>query len=205
MGGGTVWPLAAIESVAGVARAHGLSLHLDGARLLNAAVASGVPAGDFAAPFDSAWIDLSKGLGCPAGAVLAGSDAFVTEVWRWKQRLGGAMRQAGILAAAGNHALEHHVARLAEDHDNARRLAAGLAVCPGVAIDLETVHTNLVFFDVTGTGVGAAELCDRLATRGVRMGAFGAATLRACTHLDVSSQDVDRAVEIFAEVLAAAS
>ncbi len=200
MGGGTVWPLAAIESVAGVARAHGLSLHLDGARLLNAVVASGVTARAFAAPFDSAWIDLSKGLGCPAGGVLAGSEAFVAEAWRWKQRLGGAMRQAGILAAAGSYALEHHVERLAEDHANARHLAAGLAACPGVSIDLESVHTNLVFFDVAGTGVEAGELCGRLAARGVHMGAFGRSTMRACTHLDVSAGDVERALAIFSEV-----
>src|SRR5215813_7300484 len=148
MGGGSVWPLERIESVAAVARRHGLATHLDGARLMNAVVASGVSARDYAAPFDSAWIDFTKGLGAPVGAALAGSRAFIDEAWRFKQQMGGAMRQAGIIAAAGVYALRHHVKRLAEDHANARRLAEGLARLPGVKLDPATIETNIVFFEL---------------------------------------------------------
>src|SRR5882672_3268754 len=129
LGGGSIWPLARINEVTAAARRHGLSTHLDGARLMNAVVASGVAARDFAAPFDSAWIDFTKGLGAPVGAALAGSREFITEAWRLKQQMGGAMRQAGIIAAGGVYALRHHVKRLAEDHANAKRLAEGLAAC----------------------------------------------------------------------------
>ena len=166
-GGGTVWPLAGIRAVAAVARAHGLALHMDGARLMNAVVAAGVPAREFAEPFDTAWLDLSKGLGCPVGAVLAGSAAFIDEAWRWKQRIGGAMRQAGIVAAAGIHALEHPVERLAEDHANARAFAERIAEIRGVAVDPERVQTNIVFFDVAGTGIAAPEITRRLEEQGV--------------------------------------
>ena len=151
-GGGTVWPLAAIESVADVACQHGIPLHMDGARLMNAVVASGVAARDYAKSFDSVWIDLSKGLGCPVGGVLAGSAEFVKRAWQWKQRMGGAMRQAGIVAAAGVYALENNVERLAEDHANARLLADRLAAVPGIVVEPEAVETNIVFFDVKGTG-----------------------------------------------------
>ena len=122
-GGGAVWPLDAIEEVARMAHRHGLAVHMDGARILNAVVASGIAAQRMAAPCDSVWLDLSKGLGCPVGGVLAGSRAFIDEAWRWKHRLGGALRQSGMLAAAGLYALDHNVERLAEDHANARRLA----------------------------------------------------------------------------------
>jgi threonine aldolase len=148
MGGGRVWPLAQVEAVLEVARGHGLRTHLDGARLLNAAVASGVDAAAWARGFDSAWVDFTKGLGAPVGACLAGSSELIAEAWRWKQMLGGAMRQAGIVAAAGLHALDHHVDRLADDHTRARRLAEGLAALPGVEIDAATVETNIVIFGV---------------------------------------------------------
>ena len=128
----------------------GLATHMDGARLMNAVVARGVAARDYAAPFDSAWIDFTKGLGAPVGAAIAGSRDFIAEAWRLKQQMGGAMRQAGIIAAGGVYALRHHVKRLAEDHANAQRLAEGLAELPGVKIDPATVETNLVFFDLTG-------------------------------------------------------
>ena len=194
-GGGSIWPLATIEAVAEVARGRGLAVHMDGARLFNAVVASGVAAGDYAVPFDSLWIDLSKGLGCPVGAVLTGSRGFIDQAWRWKQRMGGAMRQAGIIAAAGVYALEHHVERLAEDHANARLFADLIAAAPGVELEPETVETNIVFFDVAGTGLTAAEIADRLAGRGVRSGAMGRSQLRACTHLDVNRQQVEEAAE----------
>src|SRR5262249_23685828 len=132
------------------ARRRGLATHLDGARLMNAVVASGVSAREYAATFDSAWIDFTKGLGAPVGAAIAGSRAFIAEAWRLKQQMGGAMRQAGIIAAGGVFALNHHVKRLAEDHANARRLAEGLARLPGVVLDPSSVETNIVIFELTG-------------------------------------------------------
>jgi threonine aldolase len=202
LAGGTVWPLTAVEAVGDAARAAGLVVHMDGARLLNAVAASGVPAAAFAAPCDSTWIDLSKGLGCPVGAVLAGSAGFVAEAWRWKQRLGGAMRQAGIVAAAGVYALEHHVARLADDNANARRFAEIVAEAPGVALDLDGVQSNIVFFDVGPAGRGAAEVAAALEAEGVRIGALGPTRLRAVTHLDVSAEEVERAARLVVEALA---
>src|SRR6266496_2733937 len=150
LGGGSIWPLATIQAVTDVARRHGLATHLDGARLLNAVVESGISAREYAAPFDSAWIDFTKGLGAPVGAALAGSRAFIDEAWRLKQQMGGAMRQAGIIAAAGIYALRHNVERLAEDHANARRLAGALARLPGVTLDPASVETHLVLFDLAG-------------------------------------------------------
>src|SRR5947208_8126522 len=199
LGGGSVWPLARINEVTAVARRHGLSTHLDGARLMNAVVASGVSARDYAAPFDSAWIDFTKGLGAPVGAAMAGSRAFIDEAWRCKQQMGGAMRQAGIIAAGGVYALRHHVKRLADDHANARRLAEGLAALPGVSLDPTTIETNIVFFELTGP-LGAATVVERLQARGVRMGAMGPRTIRAVTHLDVSAQGIERSLEAAQEV-----
>jgi threonine aldolase len=175
---------------------------MDGARLMNAVVASGVPARVQAAGFDSVWIDFSKGLGCPVGAMLAGSADFIAQAWRLKQRWGGAMRQSGILAAAALHALDHHVERLADDHANARLLAAALAEIHGIAIDPGTVETNIVFFDVAGTGLPAARVVGELAARGVQMGAFGDSVIRAVTHLDVGRDDILRAVDTLRDVLA---
>ena len=202
LGGGTVWPMNALRAVVEVAREHGLATHMDGARLLNAAVASGVPARDLARGFDTAWIDLSKGLGCPVGAVLATSRDRLGDVWRWKQRLGGAMRQAGILAAAGIHALDHHVDRLAEDHALARRFAEGVAGIPGLGIALDSVESNIVYFDVAeGVGRSAKEISASLGERGVSIGALGPQLLRAVTHLDVGAAEVDAALEALREVL----
>ena len=192
LGGGSIWPLARITAVTNVARARGLRTHLDGARLLNAVVASGVSARDFSAPFDSAWIDFTKGLGAPVGAAIAGSREFITEAWRLKQQMGGAMRQAGIIAAGGLYALRHHVKRLAEDHANARRLAEGLAELPGIVVDPASVETNIVIFDVPGD---AETAINALLARGVRMGAMGPRTIRAVTHLDVSPAQVERALD----------
>jgi threonine aldolase len=200
LGGGSIWPLERVRAVTDVARRHGLATHLDGARLLNAVVASGVEARAWAAPFDSAWIDFTKGLGAPVGAALAGSRAFVAEAWRLKQQMGGAMRQAGIVAAGGVYALRHHVKRLADDHANARRLAEGLARLPGVARDTRTVETNIVFFELTGA-LDASGFVERLLARGVRMGALGPRTVRAVTHLDVDATGIERAVDAAAAVL----
>lgn len=202
LGGGAVWPMNALRAVVEVAREHDLATHMDGARLLNAAVASGVPARDLARGFDTAWIDLSKGLGCPVGAVLATSRDRIGDVWRWKQRLGGAMRQAGILAAAGIHALDHHVERLAEDHALARRFAEGVAGIPGLGIALDSVESNIVYFEVEeGIGRPAKEISASLAERGVSIGALGPQLLRAVTHLDVGAAEVDAALEALREVL----
>ncbi|MFQ5937227.1 MAG: threonine aldolase family protein [Acidiferrobacterales bacterium] len=201
-GGGTVWPLSTIEGVTGVANEHGLATHMDGARLMNAQVAAGIAAREFAAPFDSVWLDLSKGLGCPVGGVLASSAEFIDEAWRWKHRLGGAMRQSGILAAAGIYALEHHVERLAEDHANAKLFAERLAEIPGIELVPPTVETNLVFFSVEGTGQTAAQLSARLLERGVRIGEEGEFLMRAVTHLDVDRSGVETAAETLAKLIA---
>jgi threonine aldolase len=201
LGGGTVWQLQTIQAVCTMARQHQLATHLDGARLFNAVVASGVAASNYAAGFDSAWIDLSKGLGAPVGAVLAGSKDFITEAWQWKQRLGGAMRQAGIIAAGGVYALKHHVQRLAEDHLHARLLAEGLAEIPCLTLNPLEVETNIVIFDVSQTGVAAQEFVKRLLAHGLRMSAYGHSTLRAVTHLDVSRRDVEQALVIVKSVV----
>jgi threonine aldolase len=194
--GGVCWPLPQIEAVCATAHAAGLVAHMDGARLFNAVVATGVEARAFAAPFDSAWIDLTKGLGAPVGAVLAGSREFIEEAWRFKQRFGGAMRQAGIIAAAGIYALRHHVERLAEDHERARRLARGLAKLRGVKLDVERVQTNIVVFDVSGTGLTGEEFGARtLASHGVRFSILGPTTVRAVTHLDIPPDGIEVALE----------
>jgi len=193
LGGGSIWPLAQIRAVTDVARRHGLTAHMDGARLMNAAVASKVPAHAWAQPFDTAWIDFTKGLGAPVGAAIAGSRQFIAEAWRCKQQMGGAMRQAGIIAAGGLYALRHHVDRLAEDHANARRLAEGLAALPGIKLDPASVETNLVFFDLTGA-LDAGKAVEQMLARGVRMGALGPRTIRAVTHLDVTAAGVDQAL-----------
>jgi threonine aldolase len=200
LGGGSVWSLARVKAVAQAGRRHGLVTHMDGARLMNAVVASGVPAAAYAAPFDSAWIDFTKGLGAPVGAALAGSREFIAEAWRCKQQMGGAMRQAGIIAAGGLYALRHHVERLAEDHARARRLAEGLAELPGIKVEPAEVDTNLVFFDVTGS-LDAPAAVERLLAHGVRMGALGPRTIRAVTHLDVSDAGIDRALAAARAVL----
>lgn len=197
-GGGRVWTLAQIEAVLAVARAHGLRAHLDGARLMNAVVASGVSASDYARGFDTAWIDFSKGLGAPVGAVLAGSQKLIAEAWRYKQMLGGALRQSGILAAACVYALDHHVRRLAEDHTNAQALAQGLAQLPGVSLNPESVQSNIVIFEVQD----APALVERVSDT-VRLGALDQHRVRAVTHLDVSRADVERALELLARELQA--
>jgi threonine aldolase len=206
LGGGAVWPLARLREVVAVARELGMATHMDGARLMNAVVASGVPAAEYAAGFDSVWIDFSKGLGAPVGAALAGSRAFIERCWTWKQRFGGAMRQAGILAAAALYALDHHVERLAEDHANARRLAEGLARLPGIRIDRAAIETNLVYFALAPeVPLDAAAFCAALAARGVRMFALGPRRVRAVTHLDVDAAGIDEAVEAARAVLASAA
>ena len=201
-GGGAVWPVDALQAVAACAHDRGVPVHMDGARLLNACAASGVAAAMFAAAVDSVWIDFTKGLGAPIGAVLAGTSGFIAAARRYKQLFGGAMRQAGIAAAGCLYALDHHVDRLAEDHAHARLLAAGLAATNGIHVRTPAPETNMVFFDVRGLGIDNREFLGRLEAQGIRMSAAGDA-IRAVTHLDVSREDVESAIEAVRRVQAA--
>jgi threonine aldolase len=198
-GGGTVWPLAAFKSALKPAREAGLSVHLDGARLWNAEAATGAGARTWAELTDSTTVCFSKGLGAPAGSVLVGSRAFIHEARRLRKRLGGGMRQAGILAAGALYALEHHVQRLSEDHRHARQLAEGLSALPGVTVDLTRVETNMVYAEFPSP---AAETVARLRAQGVLGHAVGPRTLRLVCHLDVGERDVVRALEAAARLSA---
>jgi threonine aldolase len=199
-GGGSVWPLALLSDVLGAAHANGMKTHMDGARLMNAVVASGVPAAQMVEACDSVWLDFTKGLGAPLGAVLCGSASFIDEAWRWKQRLGGSLRQGGICAAACLFALDNNVDRLAEDHANARRLAQELGKIAGLAV--EAPETNLVFFDVSETGLTAEALADRVRQHGLSLSVVGRTRVRACTHLDVDAAGVTEAIGIIAQAAA---
>jgi threonine aldolase len=200
-GGGSIWPLELINEIGEIAKEKEVAMHMDGARMLNASVATGISPTDYAATFDTVWIDLSKGLGCPVGSVLAGTAELIEEAWRWKHRLGGAMRQAGVLAAAGLYALDNHVERLAEDHDNAKRLAAGLANLPGVTSKWGTPETNMVFIDVSKTELTAPEIAKCLLDEGISIGLENDSELRAVTHLDVSANDMDTIMGAVGEIL----
>jgi threonine aldolase len=201
--GGRVWQLDELEAVVSTARELELRLHLDGARVLNAAVALGVPAAEIGRRFDTVTLCLSKGLGCPLGALVAGSTELMANARRLKHRFGGAMRQAGIVAAAGVYALEHNIERLADDHARARRLAEGLSEA-GVPVDLEQVETNFVQVDVGPLGLGTAEALERLAQQGVGLSMTVHPTrLRAVTHLDIDDDDIERAVELIPRALGA--
>jgi len=203
-GGGRVWPRAQVEAMAARARARGLGLHLDGARIWNAAVATGIPERELAAPFDTVSACFSKGLGAPVGSVIAGARGDVERARRFRKMLGGGMRQVGILCAAALYALEHHRARLADDHANARRLAAGLEGVSGLRLDAGRVDTNIVIFEILeSAGVSAAELARRTEAAGVRLHAIAPARLRAVTHLDVDAAGVDRAIAAVRAALAA--
>jgi threonine aldolase len=201
IGGGTIWKKAALDQIVAIAKANGLITHMDGARLLNATVATGISPREMTAGWDSAWIDFSKGLGAPIGGALAGSAAFIDEVWRWKQRLGGSMRQSGIVAAACVYALDHHVERLADDHANARALARGLAQIDGVVV--QEPETNLVFFKPDGAGVPAEKMVAELRTRGVSL-AMMDGRIRACTHLDVTAAMIEETIGHVREIVRAA-
>lgn len=200
-GGGGVWPLDQLKSVCAVAERAGMKCHLDGARLLNASVASGVLAAHIAAHFDTVTLCFSKGLGAPVGACLAGSKDIIEEAWRFKHMFGGAMRQSGVIAAAALYALEFNVERLAEDHANARLLAEGIASLPGIILDVQHVETNIVIFDVSPSVGTAAALASSMAEKGVHFMAMTPQTCRLVTHLDVSRQQIDQAIQCFREVL----
>jgi threonine aldolase len=200
-GGGTVWPREQIADVEAAARDAGLRTHLDGARLWNAAVASGVSEAEIARHFDSVSVCFSKGLGAPVGSALAGGAAFIERARRFRKMFGGGMRQAGIVAAGALYALEHHRRRLADDHTNARRLAEGLAEVPGLAVEPDKVETNIVM--VGTTTMAAPDLVERLQAAGVLVLATGAETIRAVTNLNVSAEEIEEAVAAFAAVLEA--
>jgi threonine aldolase len=199
--GGVVWPLEDLRAASEAARAHGLRVHLDGARMFNAAVAAGTDVADIAAWGDTVTFCLSKGLGCPAGSIFCGSAEDVDEARRVRKRLGGAMRQAGVIAATGLIALETMVDRLAEDHANARTLAEGLAELPGVRCDLTRVQTNLVFFDLQR--MSGAEFEAECRTRGLLGGATGPHRVRFVTHYGITAEDIQSALKTCEEVLSA--
>jgi threonine aldolase len=201
--GGRCWPLDEIEAITGLARERGLRTHLDGARLLNAAVATGTAPSAIGRRFDTVTLCLSKGLGCPLGALLAGSTETIERAWREKHLFGGAMRQAGIVAAAGIYALDHHVDRLADDHARARRLAEGWHAA-GLPVDLDQVETNFVQVDVGRLGLGRDDALSRLREAGVGLSStIHPTVIRAVTHLDVDDEAIDRAVALAPEALGA--
>ena len=200
-GGGTIYPLETVKAIREVADRRGLVMHMDGARLFNACVAAGIPAREYARYCDTVSFCLSKGLGAPVGSLLVSDRDLIKNARRWRKALGGGMRQAGILAAAGIYALDHNIDRLARDHENAKNLARGLNGIDGLEIDPDEVQTNLVIFRITRTGLTAADLVGRLKENGVLVLAVGPDQIRAVTHLDVMPEEITRAVEIAAEVM----
>ncbi len=198
--GGVVWPMEALRAEADMAHAHGLRVHIDGARVFNAAIALGVDASDIADCADTITFCLSKGLACPIGSVLCGPADVIDEARRWRKRLGGGMRQVGVVAAAGVVALDHMIDRLAEDHANARTLAEGLAELPGITCDLERVQTNLVYFDLAN--MSAPAFTNECARRGLLGDSSGHHRMRFVTHYGIDAADVQSALKICEEVLA---
>jgi threonine aldolase len=201
-GGGTIYPLSTIERIRAVASSHGLPMHLDGARLFNAVAATTLPPAAYAQHFETVSVCLSKGLGAPAGSVLASNDqAMIERARRFRRMYGGAMRQAGVLAAAGIYALEHHVGRLKDDHENAKRLARKLQQIPAVTVNPQHVDTNIVIFEVAGSTLSPSAIIAALKCEGVLINAIGGRTFRAVTHLDVSTKQIDVAADVLAQVL----
>ena len=200
LAGGVVFPQPAARDVCAVARANDMATYLDGARLWNASVATGAALSELAAPFDLVSVALSKGLCAPGGSVLAGSRAIVHRAVRYRRMFGGAMRQVGIFAAAGIFAIDHHLARLRDDHVNAARLAQRLAQSSRVVLDLASVQTNIVMFQVTAGAPDAATIVARAAEQGVLLFAFGPRTMRLVTHADVTAEQCARAAEILAAI-----
>jgi len=198
-GGGSIWPLPQLREVCEAAREAGIRLHLDGARLWNASVATGITEAEYAKEFDSVSVCFSKGLGAPVGSMLVGSNEFVRKARRFRKQFGGGMRQAGIIAAGALYALTHQRLRLADDHANAKRLAAGLSDVPGIRINSKNVVTNMVYFDVEN--LTAAELATRLGELNILVLPTGEHTIRAVTHLEVDAVDIDRAINAIHEVM----
>ncbi|MDP6600857.1 MAG: GntG family PLP-dependent aldolase [Phycisphaerales bacterium] len=200
-GGGSIWPIQQVVDVCETARKHELRTHLDGARIWNASVATGIPPSEWASGFDTVSACFSKGLGCPAGSIVAGDEKTMRRVFRFRKMYGGTMRQTGILAAAANHALEHHIDRLVEDHAAALQLAAGLNALPGLSCDLQSVETNLVFVDLDPNHGSGPDFCRELAERGVLAEALDPQRIRFVTHLDITPAMIDHAIAVMAEVL----
>ncbi len=200
LAGGTLFPIEEIERIAGFAREKGLRMHLDGARLWNASIATGIPLSDYAAHFDSVSLCFSKGLGAPVGSIVAGSSEFIRQAHHRRKQFGGGMRQVGILAAAALYAIEHHIDRLAEDHANARVFAEIVSKNPALKVDLDSVQTNIVIMDLVN-GEDAETICAGLRERGVLLVTMGRSKLRAVTHLDVSRDEVIRAAELVADTV----
>jgi threonine aldolase len=200
-GGGLVWDRAELERIGAAAREAGVASYLDGARLLNAAAARGDDPAALAAPFDLVSIALSKGLGCPIGSVLAGTRADIGALVRYRRMLGGALRQSGLLAAAGLYALDHHVDRLAEDHANARVIGEALAACDTVDLDLDTLETNIIVIRLREGAPDAETVVARAAERGVLLMVFGARSVRAVTHLDVTRADCEAAAAVLVDAV----
>lgn len=202
-GGGSIYPLSTIEKIRTIATQHGIPMHLDGARLFNAVAATTLPPSAYAQHFDTVSFCLSKGLGAPAGSLLVTSDpTLLDKARRFRRMYGGAMRQAGILAAAGLYALDHHVARLKDDHDHAKRLARGLAGIPAVRIAPHHVETNIVMFEIPEHRLSPIEVVARLKEAGVLLHTIGGRRFRAVTHLDVTAAQIDQAIGIVERVLA---
>lgn len=199
--GGAIFPMAEIKRIRDLTRKLGLSLHLDGARLWNAHVATGIPLHEYGSQFDSISVCLSKGLGAPVGSVLAGSRALIAKAHRFRKMWGGGMRQAGILAAAGLYAIDRHIPRLAEDHAHARQLAECFNAFPDVEVDLEATQTNIVIADFAKTGLKAPDIVVKMKETGLWATAFSPTRLRLVTHLDVTGPDIDKAVGIIHSVL----
>jgi threonine aldolase len=198
LGGGRIWPIELIEEITNRAHTLGLKTHMDGARLFNAVAKTDIDAKTYAKNFDSVWFDLSKGLGAPVGSVLAGSKEFINQARYWKQRLGGAMRQAGIIAAGGIYALDNNLERIKEDNDNAKLLAEELAKLPDVEIEPKKVDTNIVIFKIKNRN--SDKFAEKLLDKGLRLSVLHD-KLRAVTHLDVDREDILKAINIFKEVL----
>jgi len=199
--GGSIYPLEIMKSIYQCAKAKGLLVHLDGARLWNASVATGIKPAIYAQYADSVSVCLSKGLGAPVGSLIAGSRGLIERAHRFRKMFGGGMRQAGILAAAGIYALDHHLERLREDHQNAKRLATGLKKIKGVSITPDHVETNIVIFDITQTGITAQKLAEAMKAQGVLIHPIGKTQVRLVTHLDVSQEDIEVALKAFEKVL----
>ena len=200
-GGGSIFPLEKMAEIYRLAKSKGLLVHLDGARLWNAAVAAGIKPHEYAQWADSVSVCLSKGLGAPIGSLVAGSKLFIDRVHRFRKMFGGGMRQVGIIAAAGIYALDHHFERLKEDHQNAKRLAVSLKEYKGVSIDPKHVETNIVIFDVADTGMTGFQVAEAMKKEGVLIHAIGKTQIRLVTHLDVTAEDIEKALKSFERVL----
>ena len=200
-GGGSIFPLSKIRPIRELATQKGLRMHMDGARLWNACVASGVSPATYAEPFDSVSVCLSKALGCPVGSLVTGSKEFIKRVHRYRKMVGGGMRQAGFLAAAGIYALDHHIDRLEEDHRKAKKLAEGLANIKNILINPAEVETNILFFDVSRAEKTAQEVAASCREKGVRIHPTAKTRIRCVTHLDVSFADMDKALTVIEKVM----